>query len=422
MRSTRSQVQTAALFQVQEMTVNPRRTWFNHVFAAPVLAEAAEAVEELLERERREAAPPGEERRRQVIEEARGAVAGLLGAQPDEIILTSGGTEAANLAIKGRARAAVPGRLVTSSVEHTAVLYPMRSLEREGFEVHRLPVDSCGRVDPAHLEHELQRPTGLVSIQHANHELGTMQPLAQVALAARKHGVTLHVDAVAGAGLAALDVGVLGVDLLSLSAARLGGLPGVGALWVRPGVRLLPQIEGGIQEGGRRGGSENLAGLAALAVAAAAVAGREQERWAHTRRLRHRLESGLRSAIPDMVVNGPPADERLPGHLHVSFPGAEGESMVYRLRRRGVEVSTGSACTGEAGKPSHVLQATGMAPERSRCSVLFSLGAASGPEDVQRALEVVPDAVEDLRRMGAGVAAADLAPPSGLPWSPGRKV
>ena len=397
------------------MTLHPRRAWFNHVFAAPVLPEAMEAVEDLLEQERCAGAPPGEERRRQVIEEARGAVARLLGAHPDEIILTSGGTEAANLAIKGCARAAcrgASGRLVTSTVEHTAVLYPMQSLEREGFEVYWLPVDSCGTVDPAHLEHALHHSIALVSIQHANHELGTVQPLAELARATRKHGVPLHVDAVAGAGLATLDVGVLGADLLSLSAARLGGLAGTGALWVRPGVRLLPQIEGGIQEGGRRGGSENLVGLAALAAAAAAAAGREEERWAHTRRLRDRLESGLRQAIPEMVVNGPASEERLPGHLHVSFPGAEGESMVYRLRRQRVEVSTGSACTGEAGKPSHVLEATGMAPQHSRCSVLFSLGPASRLEEVQHALEVVPAAVEHLRRIGMAAAAPSARKPA----------
>ncbi len=395
-----------------EVTLSPRRAWFNHALAAPLLPEAMAAVEDLLERERREGAPAGEERRRQVIEQARGAVARLLGADPDEIILTSGGTEAANLAIKGCARAAcrgVPGRLVTSTVEHTAVLYPMQSLEREGFEVYRLPADSSGMVDPAHLEHALQRSIALVSIQHANHELGTVQPLAELALATRRHGVPFHVDAVAGAGLATLDVGVLGADLLSLSAARLGGLAGSGALWVRPGVRLLPQIEGGIQEGGRRGGSENLLGLAALAAAAGVAAGREQERWAHTRRLRDRLESGLRQAVPGMVVNGPASAQRLPGHLHVSFPGAEGESMVYRLRRHQVEVSTGSACTGEAGKPSHVLQATGMPPQRSRCSVLFSLGPASRVEDVERALQVVPAAVEQLRRMGTEAVAPGLA-------------
>jgi len=401
------------------MTLNPspRRAWFNHVLAAPVLPEAMEAIEELLEEERREGAPVGEERRRQVIEAARGAVAHLLGAHPDEIILTSGGTEAANLAIKGCAQAAcrgAPGRLVTSTVEHTAVLYPMQSLQRDGFELHSLPVDSCGTVDPAQLDDALTRSTALVSIQHANHELGTLQPLSELARATRKHGVPLHVDAVAGAGLATLDVGVLGVDLLSLSAARLGGLAGTGALWVRPGVRLQPQIEGGIQEGGRRGGSENLVGLVALAAAAIAAAGREEERWAHTRRLRDRLESGLRQALPDMVVNGPASEQRLPGHLHVSFPGAEGESMVYRLRRQRVEVSTGSACTGEAGKPSHVLQATGMEPQRSRCSVLFSLGPASRMEDVQRALEVVPAAVKHLRRMGVEAVAPHLDPGSGL--------
>lgn len=383
--------------------MHSRRAWFNHVLAAPLQLEALHAVEELLQRQRRLGTPLGEEDQHRVIAAAREAVGRLLGAPADEIILTSGGTEAANLAIKGCARAASRGvakHLITSAVEHTSVLYPMRSLEREGFEVCTLAVDPCGKVDPAHLEQQLRPGTALVSIQHANHELGTIQPLAELAKATRKHGVPLHVDAVAAAGLAVLDVHTLGADLLSLSASRLGGLAGAGALWVRPGIRLLPQIEGGIQEGGRRGGSENLLGLAALAAAAVAAAGNETERWAHTRGLRDRLESGLRQALPDMVVNGPAAAERLPGHLHVSFPSAEGESMVYRLRLQGVEVSTGSACTGEAGKPSHVLEATGLTPQRSRCSVLFSLGPASRLEEVEHALEIVPAVVERLRCLG----------------------
>jgi cysteine desulfurase len=384
--------------------MSPVRSWFRHVLEAPLAAEAQRAVQVLLERQCREGVPPNEEARREVVEGARREVAALLHAEPGEILLTSGGTEAANLAIKGVAGASrsPSARLVASAAEHTAVLYPVRSLARGRFEACLLPVDRQGRVDPGDLEQAVASGAALVSIQHANHEVGSLQPIEEIAAVARAHNVPLHVDAVAVAGLAALDPERLGVDLLSLSASRLGGLSGAGALWVRPGVRLAPQIEGGTQEGGLRGGAENLLGLAALGAAAAAVAGREPERWERTRRLRDRLEDGLVARVGRMAVNGPPREARLPGHLHVSFDGAEGEATVQRLRLKGLEASTGSACTGGAGKPSHVLEAMGLEPARSRCSVLFSLGAGSREEEVDHALEVVPDVVGELRRIASG--------------------
>jgi cysteine desulfurase len=378
--------------------MSPPRAWFRHVLESPLAPEAHAAVRELLDE-----GPLDEEARGEVVERARCAVAALLHAQPQQILLTSGGTEAANLAIKGLAGAArgSPARLITSSAEHTSVLYPVRSLAKGRFEASFLPVDEEGRVDPAEVERALEGGAVLVSIQHANHEVGTLQPIQEIAALARAHAVPLHVDAAAAAGLTALDPDRLGVDLLSLSACRLGGLSGSGALWVRPGIRLAPQVEGGTQEGGMRGGSENLVGLAALGAAATAAAGRERERWEHTRRLRDRLEDGLAARVSRMLVNGPPREARLPGHLHVSFAGAEGEATVRRLRSSGLETSTGSACTGEAGKPSHVLEAMGLEPGRSRCSVLFSLGPGSRDEEVDLALEVVPAAVEDLRRIGS---------------------
>lgn len=376
--------------------------WFNHVRQAPLADEAVAALETVIERWR--AAPEGAGSaavRRDVLERARAQIAALLAADPADVVLTSSGTEAANLALKGTVRAAGrKGRLLASAVEHSSVLYPLRTLAREGHSLTLLPVDRAGRVDPEDVERELGGGALLLSVQHANHEVGTLQPIEELALRARRHGVPLHVDAVASAGLAALDVSRLGVDLVSLSASSLGAPPGAGALWIRPGVRVLPLLEGGTEEGGRRGGGENLLGLAAMGAAAEAVRGREPQRWRSAAVARDRLESGLRRAAGAMEVNGPAAEGRLPGHLHASFAGAEGEALVVRLARAGVHVSTGSACSGEAGKPSHVLTAMGLGPERARCSVLFSLGPGTTLRQVDRALEVVPGAVRALRAIG----------------------
>ena len=376
------------------------RSWFNHVLEAPLLPAARQAVAGLAEEMGCGPLPP--ERRDGIVESARKAVADLLRVAPEQIILTSGGTEAANLAIKGVARAARSRRLVTSAVEHLSILHPVRSLGREGFEVRLLAVDRSGRVDPDELEQLLRASAGLVSVQHGNHEVGTVQPIADLAEVARRHGAPFHTDAVATAGLLGAPTGPGGADLVSLSGSRLGAVPGTGALWVREGIRLLPQIEGGTQEGGRRAGTANLLGLASLAAAAGSAAGAERERAEHVRRLRDRLETGLQNALPDLEVNGPPADERLPGHLNASFPGVEGESLLFRLRRAGVEASTGSACAGEIGKPSHVLEAMGLGGERAQRSVLFSLGPASRDHEVDHALDAVPAAAGLLREISGG--------------------
>ncbi len=383
--------------------------WFKHVFAAPPAAEAITALEGLLERWRANPAEPVAARARgEMVERVREQVASLLGAHPAEVILTSGGTESNNLAVKGLARAhGRSGRLIGSAVEHSSVLYPLRTLAREGFELVLLPVNGMGQVDPSDLERELKKGAALVSVQHANHEVGTLQPIDELAGLSRRYEVPFHVDAVASAGLAGIDVSELGLDLLSVSASRFGGLSGAGALWIRPGTRVLPQIEGGTEEGGMRGGGENLAGLIAMGAAAGLATGRERERWQAVAMLRDPLEAGLVERIAEMTVHGPPAPHRLPGHLHVSFPGAEGEALVVRLRQAGIEASTGSACSTEAGKPSHVLEAMGLGPEQARCSVLFSLGLSNTPRDVEWALKAVPEAVQSLREIGgyAGTAA-----------------
>jgi len=344
--------------------MRPQRCWFNHVLEAPLIPEARAAIERLLAESSVAGAPPDEAARAGIVESARTAVARLLGVPPEEILLTSGGTEAANLAIKGIAGAhrGPARRLVTTAVEALAVLHPIRTLGRAGFEPVLLPVDSAGRVDADRAGTELRRGAALLSVQHGNHEVGTIQPIEDLGRAAHAQSIPFHVDAVATAGLLPLRPREIGIDLLSLSASRLGGAAGAGALWVRDGVRLQPQIEGGTQEGGLRAGGENLLGLAALAAAADVAAGNEEGRGRHARRLRDRL---------------------------------------FRLRRAGIEASSGSPCVREAGKPSHVLEAMGVEPRLAQSSVLFSLGPGSRDEEVDRALEAVPDAVEALRAIAA---------------------
>ena len=373
--------------------------WFNHAFEAPLLPEAQAAMLQIL----REmgAGPLAPRRAEEVLCGAREAVARLLAADPDEVLLTSGGTEACNLALKGTAEAGAPGsRLIASSVEQLPVLHPLRSLARRGHDVVLLPVDGHGRVDPADLERELRKEAALISMHHGNREVGTLQPVRELGRLAQRHGVPLHLDLAASAGLAAVPPDAWGADLLSLSGLPLGAPAGTGALWVREGTRLLPLIEGGNQEGGLRAGAVNVLGAAGLAAACRAASGSEVERAGAVRRLRDRLEVGLQASIPDCRRQGAPADGRLPGHLSLAFPGAEGEALLFRLRRARIEASSGSTCASEVGKPSPVLAAMGIAPAVAQCSVLFSLGPASREDEVELALQVMPGAVAALREIG----------------------
>lgn len=374
--------------------------WFNHVFQAPLAPGVSEALGAMMA-ELGDGPLPAE-RRAAVRDSARAAAAALLGVPGHEIVLTAGGTEAANLAIKGAARALRTRRIVATAVEHLPVLHAIRSLAREGWKVELVPVDGCGRLDLAALRRALATPAALVSVQHANQEVGTVQPVEEAAAMAHRTGALLHVDAAASTPWLAAPVGANGADLVSLSGAPLGALPGSGALRVREGVRLLPLVEGGTQEGGRRAGELDPLALRSLEVAARGATGRQGERWARVRSLRDRLEAGLGERIAGMGVQGAGPGGRLPGHLHASFPGAEGEALLFRLRRAGVEASTGSTCAESIGKPSHVLEAMGVERERIQCSLLLSLGPESRDEDVEHALGVVPAAVEQLRTIAGG--------------------
>ncbi len=341
------------------------------------------------------------QRARQAIDQARDEVAAFYGVQAKEIVFTSGGTEGDNLAWRGvAARNADRGRhLVTSAVEHDAVLRSADALEKEGFEVTRLPVDRTGLIDPDDLARALRRDTILVSIMHANNEIGTIEPLRELVSVTRKHSAaTFHTDAVQSTGKIPTRVEDLGVDLLSMSAHKLHGPKGVGCLVIRSGVRLEPQMLGGGHERNRRAGTENVAGIVGLAKALR-IAERDAERNnAHLRRLRDRLIDGILSRIPGSTLTGHPA-QRLPHHASFLFDGVEGESLLLQLDMEGIAASSGSACTSGSLEPSHVILALGVDRDRALGSLRLSLGKGNTDAEVDRVLDRLPAMVTRLRAM-----------------------
>ncbi len=343
----------------------------------------------------------------EAVEGARAQVAALVGALPEEIVFTSGATEADNLAVRGVARAAASrGRhVVTSVLEHAAVLEPCRSLEREGFEVSRVEVGPEGIVDAAAMTAALRPDTALVSLMAANNEIGTLQPVAEVASACRERGILLHSDAVQAVGRVPVRVGEWGLDLMSLSAHKMYGPKGVGALYVRrgrrPPVRLQAQMEGGGQERGIRSGTLNVPAIVGFGEAArlAGDALRAGEP-ARLRALRDRLLDALRAAIGAIEVNGA-LDPRLPGSLNVSIAGIEAETLLLSVGDE-IAVSSGAACAEAGGKGSHVLRALGLPDERVYASLRFGLGRYNSEAEVDRAVRVLADAVAVARaRSGA---------------------
>lgn len=326
---------------------------------------------------------------RRALEQAREEVATHLGGRADEITFTSGGTESDNLAVKGIALATPRGRhVVVAATEHAAVLESAQWLARLGHEVTVVPVDADGVLAPAALAAALREDTTLVSVHHANNEIGTVQPIAELAAVAAGSGVPLHTDAVQSAPWLDLDVDVLGVAALSLSAHKLGGPKGVGALWVRRGVRVEPLVHGGGQQAGRRSGTENVAGAVGLAAALrTAPRVRAQEVAAR----RDRFVERVLATVPGARLTGHPT-ERLPGHASFVVPGRSGESLLLDLERRGVVCSSGSACAAGSDDPSHVLLALGLAPEVAQTAVRFTFGAEVGDDDLTRAAQALADA------------------------------
>jgi cysteine desulfurase len=337
---------------------------------------------------------------REAMEDARAQVAQLIGADTEEIIFTGSGTESNNFAVKGLALAQQnKGKhVVVSAIEHFSVLHSARTLEKWGFELSLIPVDRYGMVNPDDVRKNLRKDTVLVSIMHANGEVGTIEPIKEIAKIVKEKGVVFHTDAVATAGTIPVDVKEMGVDTLSLAGNQFYGPKGVGALWVRKGVRIIPFLDGGVQEGGRRAGTENVPAIVGLGKAAELARTNMASRIKHLTQLRNRLLTELPSKIKHVVVTGHPQD-RLPEHASFCVEFIEGEAMLMLLNSQGVAVTSGSACTSRALKASHVLIAMGISHELAQGSLLFSFGLDNTSEDVDYVLEVLTPVVDRLRQM-----------------------
>ena len=337
---------------------------------------------------------------REAIEEARGQVAALIGSRPEEIIFTGSGTEANNFAIKGLAQAQQSRgkHIVISGIEHFSVLHSAKTLEKRGFEVTRIPVDRHGLVHPDAVAKSLREDTILVSIMHANSEVGTIEPIAEIAKVVKRAGALFHTDAVATGGTIPIDVKELEVDALSLAANQFYGPKGVGALWLRKGTRIIPLLDGGVQEEGRRAGTENVPAIVGMGKAAELAQQSMSPRATYLSRLRDRLIQGLLATIDHTILTGHPG-QRLPGNTSFCIEFIEGEAMLMLLASEGIAASSGSACTSRALKTSHVLTAMGIPPEIAQGSLLFSLGVDNTEEDVDHVLEALPPIVDRLRQM-----------------------
>jgi len=341
------------------------------------------------------------QRAKAAVDDARSAVADLIGADPSEVVFTSSGTESDNFAIRGAAEALeLSGRrhLISSGIEHEAVLNTLKALARRGWQTTLLPVGASGLVTGEALSASLTDQTAVVSIMHANNEIGTIQPVAELTRLAKARGAVVHTDAVQTAGKIAVNVKALGVDLLSLSAHKFYGPKGVGALWVRRGLRLLPFMTGGKQERGRRAGTENVAGIVGMGVAARLALSHMAEEGPRLAALRDQLEQRILAAVPGTAVNGD-ADTRVPNTTNISFDRVEAESLLIALDLEGIAVSTGSACSSGTLEPSHVLKAMGLPVHRTQNSIRFSLGSANSKAEIDRVVAVLPGVVDKLRSL-----------------------
>jgi len=341
------------------------------------------------------------QRAKAIIDGARSAVAALIGADPGDVVFTGGGTESDNLAIRGIAEALEPsGRkhLIATAIEHEAVLNTLKALARRGWKTTLLPVDESGIVSPDALRSAITDDTALVSVMHANNEIGTVQPIAELAAIARERRAVFHSDAVQSAGKIPIDVKALGVDLLSISAHKFYGPKGVGAMWIRRGVRLQAPLTGGKQERSRRAGTENVAGIAGMGVAAREAIAKMDSEATRLAALRDRLEDGILRIVSGTALNGV-RSPRVPNTTNISFDRTEAESLLIALDLEGVAVSTGSACSSGTLEPSHVLKAMGFPSHRTQNSLRFSLGAANTDADIDRVIAVMPGIVEKLRSL-----------------------
>jgi cysteine desulfurase len=342
----------------------------------------------------------GGEKAREAIEEARAKVARLIGSQEEEIYFTSCGTESNNLALKGIAWAhqSRGKEIIISSVEHFSIMHTANALERAGFHITRLPVDQYGRVDPGTVEKAITPQTILVSVMHANPEVGTIEPIAEIGKITRARNILFHTDAVDSAGTIPVDVNQMNVDLLSLAANQFYGPKGAAALFVRKGVRILPLLDGGIQERGLRAGIENVPAIVGMGVAADLARAEMNQRIDHLKGLQKKLAEELPKRIPYLRFLGHPT-ERLPGNVSFAVEFIEGEAMLLFMDMEGIQISSGSACISRSLKVSHVMLAMGVDAATAQGSLLFSFGMENKEDDVDRVLQVLPPVVERLRNM-----------------------
>ncbi len=375
---------------------------FDHMAASPVLPEV---VEEMLPYLTERYGNPSSihsvgEQAEEAINDAREKTAALINANPSGVIFTSCGTESNNFALKGvmLANRAQGNHLITTGVEHFSIMHAVKALEKQGVEVTRLPVDKYGMVDPDDVETAITDRTVLISVMHANNEVGTIQPIGEIGKVARKHGIPFHTDAVATAGVIPVDVEAMSVDLLSMAANPFYGPKGVGALYVRKGVRIAPLLDGGIQENGLRAGTENVMGIVGMGKAAEIALREMQARIDHLMPLRDRLIRELPEAIEEVGLVGHPI-RRLPGNVSVTVKYVEGESMLLFMDMEGIKIASGSACISRSLKVSHVMLAMGVDAATAQGSLLMTLGRDNTDEDVDDVVRVLPPIVRKLRDM-----------------------
>ena len=384
------------------------RIYLDHNATTPPLPEVVSAMSRVLAETYGNASSVHSfgQRAKAEIDDARSALARLIAAEPSEVVFTGGGTEADNLAIRGAAEALEPTsrrHIVTTGIEHEAVLNTVRALERRGWSATILSPGPAGVVTPEAVAEAMTGATGIVSIMHANNEVGTVQPIGEIAPLVRARGALFHTDAVQSVGKIPVSVKALGADLVSLSAHKFNGPKGVGALWIRRGVRLMSQMTGGRHERSRRAGTENVPAIAGLGVAAA----RAHEKLGDAVRiaaLRDELEDGILAGVAGTSVNGA-RDRRVPNTSNISFDGIEAESLLIALDLEGVAVSTGSACSSGTLEASHVLRAMGLPSGRSRNSIRFSLGGSNTAEEIAFVVSRMPALVTRLRQIGRAAAA-----------------
>ncbi len=376
--------------------------YFDHSATTPVLPEVVEEINKCFTVHYGNASEPHSPglKAREILEHSRSIVAKSLGANPKEIIFTGSGTESDNLAIAGVAEAYKKkgNHIITSEIEHPAVHMPLKKLSRQGFKVSFVPVDKFGFIDPQDVKKSLTAKTILVTIMHANNIVGTIQPVGEIGKILKERNIIFHTDAVQSFSNIETDVNWLNVDLLSLSGHKIYGPKGVGALYIRKGIRIMPQILGGGHERGIRSGTENIPGIAGLAKAAEINQKNLYKKISEVTNLRDYLIKELLSKIDDVRLNGHPS-RRLPGNCNFSFKYIEGESIVLRLDHAGIAASSGSACSSSSLKPSHTLIAMGLSSQDAYGSLRITLGFENTKEEVDYFLEVIPKIISDLRRI-----------------------